>query len=79
MLLYATPKKAADWCAALHERYHAQIVLTGLELSPEEITVACCAGGNTAYIRHARLGDFIPVQAIFSPPCCSAPCLGAAT
>ena len=53
-------EEAADWCAALHERYHAQIVLTGLELSPEEITVACCAGGNTAYIRHARLGGFYP-------------------
>ncbi len=53
-------EEAADWCAALHERYHAQIVLTGLELSPGEITVACCADGNTAYIRHACLGGFYP-------------------
>lgn len=52
--------EAADWCAALHERCGAQIVLTGLDLTPGEVTVACCADGRTELIRHERLGGFYP-------------------
>lgn len=52
--------EAAEWCAALHERYGAQIVLTGLDLAPGEVTVACCADGSTKFVRHERLGGFYP-------------------
>ena len=52
--------EAADWCAALHGRYGAQIVLTGLDLAPGEVTVACCAEGKTEFVQHERLGGFYP-------------------
>lgn len=52
--------EAEDWCAALYERYGAQIVLTGLDLAPGEVTVACCADGKTELVQHERLGGFYP-------------------
>ena len=52
--------EAEDWCAALEARYHAQIVLTGLEIIPDKVMVACHAAGHTEWVAHERVGGFYP-------------------
>lgn len=53
-------QQAEEWCTALHEQYGARVVLTGLELHPGEVTIACCASGKTEFAGHDRLGGFYP-------------------
>lgn len=53
-------EQAEDWCAALQERYGARVVLTGLDLVPGEVTIACYAAGQAELTGHERLGGFYP-------------------
>ena len=56
----ANADDAADWCQALADRYHTQVVLTGLALQDGCVTVACCDGRNTEFVRHERLPTYYP-------------------
>lgn len=52
--------EAADWCAALCAKFKVRVVLTGLSFAEDRVTVACCAGGETALVQHERIPIYFP-------------------
>lgn len=52
--------EAEAWALELGGRYQAQVVLTGLNLHPGKLTVACCAGDKTEFVEHDCIDGFFP-------------------
>lgn len=49
-----------EWIYALKERYHAKIVLTGIDFEPEKIGSACLEGQDGAICLHRRINRYYP-------------------
>lgn len=52
--------EAERWCAALAQRYGADVVMTGLALAEDKMTVACCKHGRTELVGHLRIPAYYP-------------------
>lgn len=55
-----TAEHAREWLCALHERYGAQVVLTGLDIEPGRIGSGCLSAAGGAISLHRRIDRYYP-------------------